>query len=155
MPSTSDRIEKQIVLDAPRERVWRALTDVREFNEWFRVSLTSPFAPGAVVSGQMTYPGHEHLTMTAWVETIEPQRRFAFRWYPSAIEAGVDYSSEPTTLVTFTLEDVEGGTRLTVVESGFDALPESRRRAALQGNAKGWETQLNNIRAHVEGVTAK
>jgi len=154
MPST-DRIEKQILLDAPRDRVWRAISDVREFNEWFRVGLTSPFAPGAVVSGQITYPGYEHLTITAWVETIEPQRRFAFRWHPGAIEPGVDYTSEPTTLVTFTLDDADGGTRLTIVESGFDAIPESRRKEAFRGNSKGWETQLENIRTHVAGVSAK
>jgi uncharacterized protein YndB with AHSA1/START domain len=156
MPSTSDRIEKQIVLDAPRERVWRAITDVSEFNEWFGVALTSPFKPGAVVSGRVTHPGHENLVMTVWVETMELPRRFSFRWYPDATNPNVDYSGEPTTLVTFTLEDApNGATRLTIVESGFDAIPESRRTAAFTGNAKGWERQLESIRSHLAGVTTK
>lgn len=147
--SNADRIEKEIVLDAPRSRVWRAISDVREFNKWFGVVLTSPFAPGAEVSGQLAAKGYEHVKLTIWIEAVEPERRFAFRWHPYAIEAGVDYSAEPTTLVTFTLADVEGGTRLTVVESGFDAIPESRRAKAFTSNAKGWAAQVENIRKHL------
>ena len=153
MPSSTDRLEKQIVIDAPRTRVWRAITDVQEFNEWFGVRLTSPFAPGAEVSGQITIPGYTHVTMTAWVETVEPEHRFSFRWHPNAIDPKVDYSGEPTTLVTFTLEEVSGGTRLTVTESGFDAIPEWRRVPAFQGNSEGWASQLENVRKHVAGVT--
>jgi uncharacterized protein YndB with AHSA1/START domain len=149
MPSSTDRIEKSIVLPAPRSRVWRAITDVREFNAWFGVALTAPFTLGAAVSGPITVPSYEHLVMTVWVETIEPERHFAFRWHPSAIEPGVDYSAEPTTLVTFTLEDVPGGTRLTIVESGFDALPESRRLPAFTDNSKGWAAQIEKIAAYL------
>jgi len=152
MPSATDRIETQIVLDAPRTRVWRAITDVREFNEWFGVALTAPFVPGATVSGRITIPEYQHVTMTARVETVEPEHRFAFRWHPNSVEPGVDYSAEPTTLVTFTLDEVEGGTRLTVVESGFDAIPESRRMQAFRGNARGWELQLENVRRHLAAV---
>lgn len=147
--SNTDRIEKEIVLDSPRSRVWRAITDVREFNKWFGVVLTSPFAPGAEVSGKLANKAYEHVTLTVWVEAMEPERRFSFRWHPYAIEPGVDYASEPTTLVTFTLADVEGGTRLTVVESGFDAIPESRRAKAFTSNAKGWAAQVENIRKHL------
>jgi uncharacterized protein YndB with AHSA1/START domain len=154
MPSSTDTIEKQIVLDAPRKRVWRAITDVHEFNQWFGATLTGTFAAGAVVQGGITYPGYEHLVMTLWVETLEPERRFAFRWHPNAIEAGVDYSAEPTTLVTFTLDEVDGGTRLTIVESGFDAIPESRRVKAFTDNARGWEIQLENIRKHLASASA-
>src|SRR5829696_6772190 len=136
MPSSTDKIEKQIVLDSPRTRVWRAITDIREFNEWFGAALEGTFAPGAVVQGGITYPGYEHLVMTVWIETVEPEHRFAFRWHPNAMELGVDYSAEPTTLVTFTLDEVEGGTRLTIVESGFDAIPESRRVKAFTDNAR-------------------
>ncbi len=150
MPSPTDRIEKEIVLPAPRERVWRALTDVREFNQWFGVALTAPFAPGAVVSGQLASPEYQHLTMTAWVEEMVPGRRFSFRWHPYAIEEGIDYSAEPTTLVSFTLEDVEGGTRLTIVESGFQAIPESRRDRAFCADREGWAIQLENVRRHLE-----
>jgi uncharacterized protein YndB with AHSA1/START domain len=153
MPSANDRIQKEIVLDAPRSRVWRAITDVREFNQWFGVSLTAPFAPGAEVSGQITIPGYTHVTMTAWVETVEPERRFAFRWHPNAIDPNVDYSAEPTTLVTFLLDDAPGGTRLTVIESGFDGIPEWRRMKSIEGNSAGWAAQLDNVRKHLTAVT--
>jgi uncharacterized protein YndB with AHSA1/START domain len=149
MSSSTDRIEKQIVLNSPRSRVWRAITDVREFNQWFGVALTTPFAPGAVVSGYITSPGHESLLMTAWVETMEPERCFSFRWHPSAIDPNVDYAADPTTLVTFILDEVDGGTKLTITETGFDALPESRRTKAFSGNASGWEQQLQRIRNYV------
>jgi uncharacterized protein YndB with AHSA1/START domain len=144
-PST-DRIEKQITLDAPRSRVWRALTEVEQFNAWFGVSLETPFSPGAEVSGQIKIRGFEQVTMTIWIETMEPDRFFSFRWHPYAIEPGVDYSAEPTTLVSFTLEDAGAGTRLTVVESGFDAIPESRRGKAFSMNSSGWNGQAENIR---------
>lgn len=144
-PST-DRIEKRVTLDAPRSRVWRALTDVQQFNSWFGVALESPFIPGAEVSGKITFRGYEHVTMTIWIETMEPERFFSFRWHPYAIEAGVDFSAEPTTRVTFTLEDAGAGTRLTIVESGFDAIPESRRAKAFTMNSKGWDGQVENIR---------
>jgi uncharacterized protein YndB with AHSA1/START domain len=149
MPSTTDRIEKEIVLNAPRARVWRALTNIREFNEWFGVALTSPFALGAKVSGHMTHPRYEHVVMTAWVETMEPEHHFAYRWHPDALDPNTDYSAEPTTLVTFILDEVEGGTKLSITETGFDALPESRRAHALQGNSNGWKSQLERIRKYV------
>lgn len=145
MPST-DRIEKQVTLDAPRSRVWHALTDVDQFNVWFGVSLETPFAPGAAVSGPLSIRGYEHVTMTIWIETMEPERFFSFRWHPYAIEPGVDYAAEPTTLVSFTLEDAGAGTRLTIVESGFDAIPESRRAKAFTMNSRGWDGQAENIR---------
>lgn len=146
MPATStDRIEKEIVLEAPRSRVWRALTDVRQFNQWFGVNLEPPFAVGQRSSGHITIPKYEHVVMEAWVEKIEPEHHFSFRWHPGAVEPNVDYSKEPTTLVVFTLEEVDEGTKLTVVETGFDALPESRRSQALLGNERGWTGQLKNI----------
>lgn len=147
-PST-DRIEKQVMLDAPRSRVWRALTDVEQFNAWFGVVLTSPFTPGAAVSGTFPNPKYAHVRMTIWIERIEPELFFSFRWHPYAIEEGVDYSAEPTTLVAFTLEDIAGGTRLTVVESGFDAIPESRRAKAFAMDSNGWTAQMENIRKYL------
>jgi uncharacterized protein YndB with AHSA1/START domain len=149
MPTTAatpDRIEKQVTLDAPRSRVWRALTDVAQFNAWFGVKLSAPFAPGAEVSGQITIREYDHVTMTIWIEAMEPERFFSFRWHPYAIEPGVDYAAEPTTLVSFTLEDAGQGTRLTIVESGFDAIPASRRAKAFSMNDKGWTGQAENIR---------
>jgi uncharacterized protein YndB with AHSA1/START domain len=100
-PGSSDRIEKSVLLAAPQARVWRALTDATEFGRWFRVALDGPFVHGASLSGQVTYPGYEHLRFTVQDVTLEPQRRFAFRWHPAAVEPGVDYSAEPTTLVEF------------------------------------------------------
>ena len=155
MPTTAqtsvstDRLEKQVTLEAPRSRVWRALTDVQQFNAWFGVVLTSPFTPGAAVSGTFPNPKYAHVRMTIWIERVEPERVFSFRWHPYAIEEGVDYSAEPTTLVTFTLDEVPGGTRLTVVESGFDAIPESRRAKAFAMNSNGWAAQMENIRKFV------
>ena len=143
--SSTDRIEKVVNLDVPRARVWRALTDVTQFNAWFGVALLTPFAPGAAVDGKLTYKGYDHLTLQIWIETMEPERRFSFRWHPFAIDPTIDYSAEPTTLVSFTLEDAPGGTKLTIVESGFDAIPASRRAAAFSSNSSGWDGQAKNL----------
>src|SRR5262245_43372235 len=115
--SSTDRIEKEILLRAPRSRVWRALTEAAEFGAWFGVKLTGRFAAGEPMEGTITHPGYEHLTMRLMVERIEPEQLFSFRWHPYAVDPKVDYSSEPTTLVEFRLEDAKEGTRLTVVES--------------------------------------
>lgn len=147
--SSTDRIERQTVLRAARSRVWRALTDSREFGEWFRVKLEGPFVEGATVRGRITHPGYEHVTMEVLVERIDPERRFSFRWHPYAIDPAVDYSAEPTTLVEFTLDEADGGTRLTVTESGFDRIPEGRRAEAFRMNDGGWAAQLDNIGRHV------
>ena len=149
-PST-DRIEKQILLHAPQPRVWRALTDAEEFGAWFRVKLEGPYVPGGRTKGKITYPGYEHITMEVQVERIEAESLFSYRWHPYAIDPKVDYSGEPTTLVEFRLEPTEGGTLLTVVESGFDQLPASRRDEAFRMNDGGWKQQLTNIERHVAG----
>ena len=146
MTTSTDRIEKQVTLDAPRSRVWRALTDVEQFNAWFGVSLATPFTPGAAVTGQLTIKRYEQFTLTIWIEMMEPDRFFSFRWHPYAVEEGIDYSAEPTTLVTFTLEDAGAGTKLSIVESGFDAIPESRRVKVFSMNSNGWNGQIENIR---------
>jgi len=152
--TSTDRIEKQVILAAPRSRVWRALTDVSQFNAWFGVSLTTPFEPGVEVSGTIGIRGYEHVTMRIWIQTMEPERFFSFRWHPYAVEPGVDYSAEPPTLVSFTLEDAPGGTKLTIVESGFDAIPASRRAKAFSMNDKGWTGQAENIRKFLAGTQA-
>jgi uncharacterized protein YndB with AHSA1/START domain len=145
----TDRIEKSIRLAAPRSRVWRALTDAEEFGTWFRVRLDGPFAVGQRVTGRVTYPGYEHVTFEVSVERMEREKLFSFRWHPAAVDPKVDYSKEPTTLVEFRLEDAPDGTVLTVVESGFDALPASRRDEAFRMNSGGWEIQMQNIERHV------
>ena len=146
----SDRIEKSIELNAPVERVWRALTDHNEFGEWFRVKLDGPFAPGEVARGRMTYPGFEHVKWEAEIKQMEAPRLFSFTWHPYAIDPNVDYSKETPTLVEFRLEPTSNGTRLTIVEFGFDALPTNRQPDALRMNEGGWAEQIRNIQAHVE-----
>jgi uncharacterized protein YndB with AHSA1/START domain len=145
----TDRIEKTVILKAPRARVWRAIADAKQFGEWFRVRLDGEFAAGATIRGNITYPGYEHLTMEVVVERMEPERFFSYRWHPHAIDPKVDYSIEPMTLVEFTLEDAAGGTRLTIVESGFDRIPLSRRALAFRMNSDGWSEQLQNIERYV------
>ena len=145
-----DRIEKSIDLKAPVARVWRAITDYTEFSQWFRVKLDGPFVVGELSRGHMTYPGHEHMAWLAEIRAIDPDRLFSLTWHPCAVEVGVDYSNEPSTLVEFSLEPIEGGTRLHVVESGFSSLPESRYANALRSNESGWTEQMKNIQSHVE-----
>jgi len=147
---TTDRIEKQILLKAPRARVWRALTDSQEFGAWFQCRFTEPFRKGATVRAQITYPGYEHLVGDFKIEEIEPERRFAYRWHPNAVDSNRDYANEPMTLVEFTLEDAPGGTLLKLVESGFDGLPLDRRADALKGNDQGWTAQMTAIEKYLK-----
>jgi uncharacterized protein YndB with AHSA1/START domain len=146
----SNRIEKTIELKAPVEKVWRALTDHREFGEWFRVKLDGPFVPGAVSTGHIAYPGYEHLKWEAMVKQMEAPRLFSFTWHPYAVDPAVDYSTETPTLVELRLEPTPTGTRLILIESGFDALPGNRMPEAMRKNDGGWTEQMKNIQAHVE-----
>ena len=146
---STDRIEKTITLRAPRTRVWNAIADSAQFGEWFRVKLTAPFVEGATLRGQILHPGYEAVPMEMTVQRIEPERYFSYRWHPYAHDPKVDYSQEPATLVEFTLEDAPGGTKLTVVESGFDRLPAARRTEAFRMNEEGWTAQLGNIERYV------
>jgi len=150
----SDRIEKTIELKASVSRVWRAVTDHHEFGEWFRVKIDDPFKPGQVSTGQVTYPGYEHLKWEAVVQKMEPEKLFSFTWHPAAIDAKKDYSKEPSTLVEFRLEKTASGTRLTVTESGFDKIPSERRLEAFRMNESGWEIQIKNIENYVAGMAA-
>jgi uncharacterized protein YndB with AHSA1/START domain len=145
----TDRIEKTIDLNAPILRVWWALTDHKEFGEWFRVRLEGPFTPGMATAGHITYPGYEHLRWHATVTKMESPHLFAFTWHPYAVDPEADYSEEPPTLVEFRLQAIASGTRLTIVESGFDALPSHRRDIALRMNDRGWTEQVKNIQSHV------
>jgi len=149
--TNTDRIEKKVLLKAPRSRVWRALTDAREFGAWFQVKLEGDFSVGKRIHGKITYPGYEHLTMDVTVEVMDDQRLFSFRWHPYAVDPKADYSHEPTTLVEFRLEEDAGGTLLTVVESGFDKIPAERRAEAFLRNSEGWAEQMKNIQKHVAG----
>ncbi len=144
----NDRIEKRIELKASVSRVWRALTDYREFGEWFRVKLDGPFVPGQISRGQITYPGYEHVKWGAVVKKMEPERLFSFTWHHSH-DPNADISKEPTTLVEFRLEKVKVGTLLTLIESGFENLPEERRLEAFRMNDGGWTEQMKNIENYV------
>ena len=147
--TSTDRIEKEIVMRAPRSRVWRALTDAREFGRWFRADIKDDFVAGRPARGRITHPGYEHLAFEVEVERIEPERLFSFRWHPYAVDPNKDYSKEPATLVVFELDEVPEGTRLRVTESGFDLIPAERRAEAFRMNSGGWEGQVKNIARHV------
>jgi uncharacterized protein YndB with AHSA1/START domain len=157
---STDRIEKKILLQAPLERVWRAISDAGQFGAWFGVAFDGVFAEGARLTGriapttvdaevaarQKPYQGHPFEFV---VERIEPQRRFSFRWHPYAMEAGVDYSKEPTTLVLFELAEAPGGVLLTISESGFDQIPLARRAKAFSANEGGWAMQTRLIEKYL------
>jgi uncharacterized protein YndB with AHSA1/START domain len=150
MNASNDRIERKILLKVPRSRVWRALSDAAEFGAWFGVDFKGKtFVPGKAVQGNVTYPGYEHIAMEVVIERMEKERLLSWRWHPAAIEPSVDYSQEPTTLVVFELEEVEGGTLLSVVESGLDKIPLSRRATVFRLNTSGWDEQMRNIEKHV------
>ena len=145
----NDSIEKQIELMAPVSRVWRALTDHREFGEWFHVRLDGPFVPGQVSAGNITHPGYEHLKWHAVVQRIEPEHYFSYTWHPYGIDPKVDYSKETPTLVEFTLQATANGTLLRVTESGFFKIPSHRRDEAFRMNDGGWAAQMKNIEEYV------
>jgi uncharacterized protein YndB with AHSA1/START domain len=159
-PSTTDRIEKKILLRAPLKRVWRALSDSKEFGTWFGVKFDAPFKPGARITGKIVGTSvdaevakaqrqYEHIPFEITVDRIEPQRLFSFRWHPNATEPGVDYSEEPTTLIEFTLEEVSNGVMLTVTESGFDQIPLARRVKAFTANEQGWGMVLKLVEKYI------
>jgi len=159
-PSTTDRIETKILLRAPLKRVWRALSDSKEFGTWFGVKFDAPFKPGARITGKIVGTSvdaevakaqkqYEHVAFEITVDRIEPQRLFSFRWHPNATEPGVDYSEEPTTLIEFTLEEVSNGVMLTVTESGFDQIPLARRVKAFTANEQGWGMVLKLVEKYI------
>ncbi len=153
IPSTTDRIEKEILLKAPRSRVWQALSNAEEFGSWFGTALKgAQFVPGKRVRAPMTIRGFEHVFFDAQIVEMKPEQLFSFRWHPCAIDPAVDYSKEETTLVVMQLSDVEGGTLLKVVESGFDKVPATRRAEAFRMNSGGWEGQMRNIARYVEAA---
>ncbi len=157
---STDRIEKTIFLRAPRPRVWRALSDSTEFGTWFGVKFDGPFTPGACLHGVIVTTSvnaevaraqkpHEGLPFEITIEQMEPERLFSFRWHPNAVDRGVDYSHEPTTLVVFTLEETAGGVMLTLTESGFDRIPLARRVQALKANEGGWGVMMKVIEEYL------
>jgi uncharacterized protein YndB with AHSA1/START domain len=148
-PSDLSRIEKRILLRAPRDRVWRAIANVDEFSKWFGVKSVGVFEPGARVQMTSTQPGYEGIEFYVVIERMEPGRLLSWRWHPGAKDPAFDYSQEPTTLVEFRLEDAEDGTRVTVVETGFDQLTLSRRAAVYRDNDRGWDFQAKSLDRYV------
>jgi uncharacterized protein YndB with AHSA1/START domain len=145
-----DRIEKQVVLKAPRAKVWKALADAQEFGKWFGCAFEGAFEPGATVHGKIVgVPEHEGTPILLFIEKIEREKVLAFRWHPHAVDPKTDYSKEPTTLVTFELAEAPGGTKLTLTESGFDKVPLERRALAFERNDAGWAEQMRRIERHV------
>jgi uncharacterized protein YndB with AHSA1/START domain len=148
--SSTDRIEKNVVLRAPRSRVWRAITTAEEFGTWFRMKLDGEIVQGATIHGKVTHPGYEHVCpVEMLIEELEPERYFSYRWHPYALDPKVDYSVEPTTLVEFILKETDGGTAVTIVESGFDRIPLARRAEAFRMNDGGWTGQVKNLAQYV------
>jgi uncharacterized protein YndB with AHSA1/START domain len=148
----TDTIERSVLLDAPLDKVWDALSDHRRFGDWFKVALDQPFAAGQPSTGHITHAGYEHIRWTADIVEVEPPHRFSYRWHPFAIDPDRDYSAEPTTLVEFVLAKEGNGTRLTVNERGFNALPDERRQEAFKSHEGGWSEQMDNIRAYLAKV---
>ena len=150
MNTSTDRIERKVLIKATRARVWRAVSDAAEFGSWFGVDFKGKaFVAGKSVQGRITYPGYEHLTMEVLIDQVVPERLLSWRWHPAAIDPAVDYSHEPTTLVVFELEEVDGGIMLSVVESGLDKIPLERRATVLRLNSSGWDAQMENVKKHV------
>jgi len=149
--SSTDRIEKRVELRASVSRVWQAITDHREFSQWFGADLHSPFAVGETARGKVTHPGYEHMTLEFLVTQMVPRHLFSFHWSPYDPDTDGGRTDESRTSVEFRLEEVPGGTLLVVVESGFDALPEDWREAAYARNDGGWTQQMKSIEAHIDG----
>lgn len=157
---STDRIEKQVVLRAPLERVWRAISDAEAFGRWFGVRFDGPFIAGKSVTATITptvvddevarlQQPHTGKKGTWQIVAVEPERRFAYRWHPFAVDAGVNYDQEPTTLVEFLLSETPDGVLLTIVESGFDAIPVARRGTSFQANSEGWAKQVELVRKYL------
>jgi uncharacterized protein YndB with AHSA1/START domain len=160
MSTDTDRIEKKIVLRAPLDRVWRAISDADQFGAWFGVRFDGPFAPGTRITGTIvptkadpevaaSQKPYEGRAFDFVVGRVEPMRLFSFRWHPFAVDLDVDFSKEPTTLVVFELCEVADGTRLTITESGFDGIPLARRAKAFSMNDQGWTAQARLIEKYL------
>ncbi len=146
----TDSITTSLEIAAPPARVWRALTDHKEFGHWFGVAVDAPFAVGAISTGHVTIEGFEHVRWDSLIVEMTPERRFVYQWRPYAVDPERDYSAEPRTTVTFDLTPTAMGTLLTITESGFDGIPADRREEALRMNTGGWNAQITNVRDHAE-----
>jgi uncharacterized protein YndB with AHSA1/START domain len=153
-------IKKQVLLNSPQSRVWKALTTSSEFGTWFGMKLEGPFKAGETIKGKIAPTAvdpevakmqepHAGKAVNFFVDRIEPESKFVIKWHPFAIDPNKDYSKEPMTLITFSLEKKEDGTLLTITEDGFDKIPESRRAEALKANDGGWAKQTELIQKYL------
>ncbi len=160
MTTNTDRIQKRVVLRAPLARVWSAISDATQFGSWFGVAFDGPFSPGKSMKGTIvpttvdpdvakTQQAYAGAKFEFTVDRIEPMSLFSFRWHPFAVDPAVDYSGEPTTLVTFELAPTPEGTQLTITESGFDRVPAHRRAKAFEMNGQGWSAQMKLVEKYV------
>jgi uncharacterized protein YndB with AHSA1/START domain len=160
MMNDTDRIEKKVLLAAPRERVWRAISEAQRFGFWFGMEFDGGFAAGTRVTGRIVptqvdadiaqkQEAFRGKPFEIVVERVEPETLFSFRWHPYAVDEGSDYSAEPMTLVMFELEDAPGGTLLTISESGFNRIPLKRRAEAFKSNSEGWAHQARMIEKYL------
>jgi uncharacterized protein YndB with AHSA1/START domain len=159
------KIEKRVLLRAPLDRVWRAVTDAEEFGRWFGVRFDGPFVVGKAVTATITPTSvdpevakrqepHAGVTSTWQIVAMEPRRRFAYRWHPCPGEPDPEggQNAEPTTLVEFTLSETQGGVLLTITESGFENIPQARRSSSFEANAEGWAIQTDLVRRYLENA---
>jgi uncharacterized protein YndB with AHSA1/START domain len=148
-----DQIEREVVIDASAERVWELVTEAEHLGRWFGdAGAEVDLRPG----GAMALHWTEHGTARGRIEAVEPQRLFAFRWAPFKDPSGLDPTEANSTRVEFTLVAEGDGTRLRVVESGFDMLDcsEEQRSANLEGNTEGWRLELGELQDYTTRVAA-
>ncbi len=148
--STPDRIEREVLIEAPIERVWALITEADHFGSWFSdAGAEIELRPG----GAMRLSWEEHGTVLARVERVEPPNLFAYRW---ANGPDVEPAEGHSTLVEFTLAPAEGGTRVRVVETGFATLDttDAERRRQLDDNTEGWGIELGHLAEHAERAAA-
>ena len=146
----TDSITKTTHVRAPLDRVWRAISDHREFGEWFRVALDQPFEAGTESTGKMTYPGYEGYPWRAQVVAVEEPHRLAYEWVPGSDGGDDEFNAGLRTTVEFQLQEEGDGTRVTITETGFDKVPEARRESALRDNTGGWDEQADTLREYAE-----
>lgn len=148
----TNRIDRTIDVNAPPDRVWRALTTAADLATWFHVRIEGEIAPGSEVWMTSTSPGYEGQRFLVRVTEMTPPRRFAWQWHPGAVDPAIDYSKEPWTTVTFTLEPSGGGTRLSVSETGFNEISVARRAKVFADNSGGWTEVIVWIQQHADAA---
>lgn len=146
------RIDRSIELNAPPERVWRALTNADELAAWFQVRIEGDLAPGNEVWMTSVHPDHAGVRFVVRIAEMTKPRRVVWEWHPGEVDPGVDYSREPRTTVTFSLEPSGRGTRLSLSETGFDAIALARRAKAYTDNSQGWTDVLVWLQKYVEAA---